>query len=45
MAMFRAREVLPTQLELLKRQTREGAIIFFFLKGDGTEGERPMTKP
>lgn len=32
MAMFRDREVLPTQLELLKRQTREGAIIFFFSK-------------
>lgn len=43
MAIFRAGEGLPTQLKLLKGRLGEGAIVF--LKGDGTEGEKPVTKP
>lgn len=46
MAIFRAGKVLPTQLSLLKRQSwRRCNHFFFFLKGDGTEGEKPVTKP
>lgn len=43
MAIFRAGEVLPTQLKLLKGRLGEGAIAL--LQGDGTEGEKPATEP
>lgn len=46
MAIFGAGKVLPTQLWLLKRQSwRRCNHFFLFLKGDGTEGEKPVTKP